>query len=45
MNTRDILRLEGGSLWSRMHYPLPNPIEEPILKQLVQLMGVNIKMN
>jgi hypothetical protein len=44
-NTRDILRLEGRPLWSRLNYPLPNPIEEPSLKQLVQLLGIDIKMN
>jgi hypothetical protein len=32
---KDILRLEGRPLWSRLNYPLPNPIEEPILKKLV----------
>jgi hypothetical protein len=45
MNTRDILRLEGRPLWSGLNYPFPNPIEEPNLKQMVQLLGVNIKMN
>jgi hypothetical protein len=45
MNTRDVLRLEGGYLWSRLYYSLPNLVEEPILKQLVQFLGINIKMN
>jgi hypothetical protein len=45
MNTRDILRLEGRSLWSGLNYPFPNTIEEPSLKQVVQLLGVSIKMN
>jgi hypothetical protein len=44
-NTRDVLRLEGRSLWSRMYYPLSDLVEEPNLKQLVQLLGINIKMN
>jgi hypothetical protein len=45
MNTRDILRLEGRSLWSGLYYSFPNPVEEPSLEQLVQFLGVNIKMN
>jgi hypothetical protein len=45
INTRDILRLEGRSLWSRLYYSFPSPVEEPKLKQLVQLLRFNIKMN
>jgi hypothetical protein len=45
MNTMDILRLEGRPLWSRLNCPFHNPIEEPNLKQLIQLMGIDIKMN
>jgi hypothetical protein len=45
MNTRDFLSLKGGSLWLRLYYSLPNPVKEPSLEQLVQFMGVNIKMN
>jgi len=43
-NTRDVLRLEGRSFWSRLYYSLPNPVKEPNLEQLVQFLGVNIKM-
>jgi hypothetical protein len=45
MDTENILGLEGRPLWSMMNYPLPNPIEEPSLKKLVQLMRIDIKMN
>jgi hypothetical protein len=45
MNTKDILHLEGRFLWSGLYYPFPDLVEEPILKQLVQLLGVIIKMN
>jgi hypothetical protein len=45
MNTRDVLRLKGRSLWSRLYYSLPDPVKEPNLEQLVQFLGVNIKMN
>jgi hypothetical protein len=45
MNTKDILRLIGRSLWSRLYYPLPNLVEEPNLEKLVQFLGVSIKMN
>jgi hypothetical protein len=44
-NAKDILRLEGVSLWSRLYYSFPDPVKEPILEQLVQFMGINIKMN
>jgi hypothetical protein len=44
-NTRDVLRLEGRSLWSRVYYSFPNPVKEPKLEQLVQFLGINIKMN
>jgi hypothetical protein len=44
-NTRDVLRLKGGSLWSRLYYSLLDPVKEPSLEQLVQFLGVNIKMN
>jgi hypothetical protein len=45
MDTKNIFGMEGRSLWSRMNYPLPNPIEEPNLKTLVQLLRIAIKMN
>jgi hypothetical protein len=35
MDTRDILGLEGRPLWSRLAYPLSNPIEKSILEELV----------
>jgi hypothetical protein len=45
-NARDILRrLERGYFWSRVHYPMANPIKEPILEQLVQFLRVNVKMD
>jgi hypothetical protein len=44
-NASDVLRLEGGSLWSRLHYSLPDPVKEPNLEQLVQFLGINLKMN
>jgi hypothetical protein len=45
-NARDVLRrLERGSFWSRVHYSMANPIKEPILEQLVQFLGINIKMD
>jgi hypothetical protein len=44
-NVGDILRrLERGYFWSRVHYPMANPIKEPILEQLVQFLWVNVKM-
>jgi hypothetical protein len=46
MNSRDILRrLERGYFWSRVHYSMDNPIKEPSLEQLVQLLRVNVKMD
>jgi hypothetical protein len=45
MNNMVVLRLEGRSLWSRLYYSFPNPVKEPILEQLVQFLGINIKMN
>jgi hypothetical protein len=45
-NTRDILkRLERGSFWSRVHYSMDNPIKEPNLEQLVQLLRIIVKMD
>jgi hypothetical protein len=44
-NTRDVLRLEGRSLWSRLYYSFPNPVKEPSLEQLVQFLGISIEMN
>ena len=44
-NTRDVLRLEGGSLWSRLYYSLPDLVKEHNLEQLVQFLGIKIKMN
>jgi hypothetical protein len=43
-DTRNILGLEGRPLWSRLNYPLPNPIEKPSLKKLVQLLRIDIEM-
>jgi hypothetical protein len=45
MDTGNILGLEGRPLWSRLNYPLSNPIEESNLKKLVQLLRIDIKMN
>jgi hypothetical protein len=43
-NTRDILRrLERECLWLRVHYSMENPIKEPILEQLIQLLRINVK--
>ena len=44
-NSKDVLRLEGGSLWSRLYYSLLDLVKEPNLEQLVQFLGINIKMN
>jgi hypothetical protein len=44
MDTRNILGLEGRPLWSRLNYTLANPIEEPILKNTVQILSIDIKM-
>jgi hypothetical protein len=45
-NAGNILRrMEMGYFWSRVHYPMANPIKEPILEQLVQFLRVNIKMD
>jgi hypothetical protein len=44
-NARDVLRLEGGSLWPRVYYSMTNLVKKPILEQLVQFLGINIKMN
>jgi hypothetical protein len=45
-NARDILRrLKRGSFWSRVHYPMANPIKKPILEQLVQFLRIIIKMD
>jgi len=30
---------------SSLYYSFPNPVKEPILKQLVQFLGINIKIN
>jgi hypothetical protein len=43
-NARDVLRLERRYFWSRVYYSMTNPVKEPILEQLVQFLGVNIKM-
>ena len=32
---KDMLGLEGRPLWCRLDYPLSNPIEKSILKELV----------
>jgi hypothetical protein len=45
MDTRDILRLEGRSLWSRLYYSFPDLVKETNLEQLVQFLEVIIKMN
>jgi hypothetical protein len=35
-NVGDILRsLERRYFWSRVHYPMANPIKEPILEKLI----------
>jgi hypothetical protein len=45
-NARKILRrLERGPLWSGMQDTMANQIKKPSLKQLVQLLWINIKMN
>jgi hypothetical protein len=44
-NARDVMRLEGGSLWSRVYYSMTNLVKESNLEQMVQLLGINIKMN
>jgi hypothetical protein len=45
-NAWDILRrLERGYFWSRVHYPMANPIKEPSLEHLVQFLQVNVKMD
>jgi hypothetical protein len=45
-NARDILRrLERGYFWSRVHYPMSNPIKEPNFEKLVQFLRVNVKMD
>jgi hypothetical protein len=44
-NYRDVERLEGGSLWLRVYYSMNNLVKSPILEQLVQFLGINIKMN
>jgi hypothetical protein len=45
-NTRDILRrLERGYFWSRVHYSMANPIKEPNLEQMVQLLRIIVKMD
>jgi hypothetical protein len=41
----DVLRMKGGSLWSRLYYSFHDLVEEPILEQLFQFMGANIKIN
>jgi hypothetical protein len=35
MDIGDMLGLEGRPLWYRMDYPLSNPIEKSILKDMV----------
>jgi hypothetical protein len=35
MDTRNILGLEGRPLWSRLDYPLSNPIEKSSLEELI----------
>jgi hypothetical protein len=37
--------LERGSLYSRVHYPMANPIKEPSLEQLVQFLRVSVEMD
>jgi hypothetical protein len=45
-NAVDILRrLERGSFWSRVHYPMSNRIKEPNIEQLVQLLRVSVKID
>jgi hypothetical protein len=34
-DTRNMLGMEGRPLWPRLDYPLSNPIEKSILKELV----------
>jgi hypothetical protein len=34
-DTRDMLGLEGRPLWSRLDYPLSNPIEKSSFEELV----------
>jgi hypothetical protein len=31
--------------WLRVYYSMTNPVKEPILEQLVQFLGINIKMD
>jgi hypothetical protein len=38
-------QLEMRYLWSRVYYSMTNPIKEPNLEQLVQFLGINIKMD
>jgi hypothetical protein len=44
-NARDVLRLERRSFWSRVYYSMTNLVKEPNLEQLVQFLGINIKMD
>jgi hypothetical protein len=44
-NARDIQRLERRSFWPRVYYSMTNLVKEPILEQLVQFLGINIKMD
>jgi len=46
MNAEKITRLlKRGPFRSMMQYPMANQIKEPNLKQLVQLLWINIKVN
>ena len=46
MNAGKILRLlKRGPFRSRMKYPMENQIKEPNLKQMVQILWINIKVN